>query len=71
MFNLVSKYSPSGDQPNAINELVNGIKQGKKRGFKKRNRDIAKNLISFGRNRKDVSKKTGLSKEIRNSLIIS
>ena len=30
MFNLVSKYSPSGDQPNAINELVNGIKQGKK-----------------------------------------
>ena len=30
MFNLVSKYSPSGDQPTAINELVNGIKQGKK-----------------------------------------
>ena len=30
MFNLVSKYSPSGDQPNAINELVNGIKQSKK-----------------------------------------
>ena len=30
MFNLVSKYSPSGDQPNAINELVTGLKQGKK-----------------------------------------
>ena len=30
MFNLVSKYSPSGDQPNAISELVSGIKAGKK-----------------------------------------
>ena len=30
MFNLVSKYTPSGDQPNAINELVNGINEGKK-----------------------------------------
>ena len=30
MFNLVSKYTPSGDQPQAIKELVNGIKEGKK-----------------------------------------
>ena len=30
MFNLVSKYSPSGDQPKAIQELVTGIKEGKK-----------------------------------------
>ena len=30
MFELVSKYSPSGDQPKAINELVEGIKKGKK-----------------------------------------
>ncbi len=30
MFNLVSKYKPSGDQPEAINELVDGIKNGKK-----------------------------------------
>lgn len=30
MFNLVSKYSPSGDQPNAIKELVNGVNEGKK-----------------------------------------
>ena len=30
MFNLVSKYSPSGDQPKAINELVKGIKDNKK-----------------------------------------
>ena len=30
MFNLVSKYRPSGDQPKAINELVSGIKGGKK-----------------------------------------
>ena len=30
MFNLVSKYSPSGDQPKAINELVKGIKENKK-----------------------------------------
>ena len=30
MFKLVSKYKPSGDQPEAINELVNGINSGKK-----------------------------------------
>ncbi len=30
MFELVSKYKPSGDQPEAINELVDGIKNGKK-----------------------------------------
>lgn len=31
MFKLVSKYEPSGDQPQAIKELVYGIKNGKKR----------------------------------------
>ena len=30
MFKLVSKYEPSGDQPQAIKELVDGIKSGKK-----------------------------------------
>jgi len=30
MFNLVSKYTPSGDQPQAIEKLVNGIKENKK-----------------------------------------
>ncbi len=30
MFKLVSKYEPSGDQPEAIKELVAGIKSGKK-----------------------------------------
>ena len=30
MFELVSKYSPSGDQPEAIKELVNGLNEGKK-----------------------------------------
>ena len=30
MYNLVSKYKPSGDQPEAISSLVNGIKSGKK-----------------------------------------
>ncbi len=30
MFELVSKYKPSGDQPQAIKELVNGINEGKK-----------------------------------------
>lgn len=30
MFELVSKYEPSGDQPEAIKELVEGIKNGKK-----------------------------------------
>ena len=31
MFKLVSKYKPAGDQPEAIKELVEGIKNGKKR----------------------------------------
>lgn len=30
MFKLVSKYTPSGDQPEAIKQLVQGIKDGKK-----------------------------------------
>ena len=30
MFELVSKYKPSGDQPNAIKKLVNGINSGEK-----------------------------------------
>ena len=30
MFKLVSKFKPSGDQPEAIKELVTGIKEGKK-----------------------------------------
>ena len=30
MFELVSKYKPSGDQPKAIDELVKGINEGKK-----------------------------------------
>ena len=27
-FNLVSNYEPAGDQPNAINEIVNGLNSG-------------------------------------------
>ncbi len=30
MFKLVSEYKPSGDQPKAIKELVEGVKSGKK-----------------------------------------
>ena len=30
MFNLISKYTPNGDQPHAIKELVDGINEGKK-----------------------------------------
>ena len=30
MFKIHSKYEPSGDQPQAIEQLVNGIKEGKK-----------------------------------------
>ena len=30
MFDLVSKYKPSGDQPKAIKELVDGVNSGKK-----------------------------------------
>ena len=29
MFELVSKYKPSGDQPEAIDELVKGVEEGK------------------------------------------
>lgn len=31
MFKLVSKYKPNGDQPKAINELVDGINKGEKK----------------------------------------
>ena len=30
MFKLVSKYKPSGDQPRAIEQLVEGIEKGEK-----------------------------------------
>ena len=30
MFNLVSKYKPSGDQPEAIKQLVKGVEEGEK-----------------------------------------
>ena len=30
MFKLISKYKPSGDQPEAIKKLVKGIEEGKK-----------------------------------------
>ena len=30
MFELVSEYKPTGDQPKAIEYLSNGIEQGKK-----------------------------------------
>jgi excinuclease ABC subunit B len=30
MFQLKSEYSPKGDQPKAIEELVEGLKQNKK-----------------------------------------
>ena len=30
MFKLISKYKPAGDQPEAINKLVNGLNEGKK-----------------------------------------
>lgn len=30
MFKLVSKYSPAGDQPEAIHKLVQGINKGEK-----------------------------------------
>ena len=30
MFKLVSKYEPSGDQPQAIEKLVEGIQKGQK-----------------------------------------
>lgn len=32
-FQLVSKYEPAGDQPEAISQLVAGVNEGKKRKF--------------------------------------
>lgn len=32
-FKLVSQYSPMGDQPTAIKQLVEGIRAGKKNRF--------------------------------------
>ena len=36
MFKLVSKYKQNGDQPQAINELVKGLEEGKKTIFTRR-----------------------------------
>ena len=33
MFELISKYKPSGEQPKAIQELVDGIKNVRKNRF--------------------------------------
>ena len=33
MFKLVSKFEPAGDQPQAIEKLVNGINNGEKHQF--------------------------------------
>ena len=33
MFKLVSKYKPSGDQPKAIEKLVEGIKENTKKDY--------------------------------------
>ena len=33
MFKLVSKYQPNGDQPEAIEKLVKGIKKAKKNKY--------------------------------------
>ncbi len=34
MFDLVSKYKPSGDQPSAIEKLVKGINEGRTSTFR-------------------------------------
>ena len=39
MFELVSKYEPSGDQPQAIEKLVQGIKEGKRASITWSNRN--------------------------------
>ena len=33
MFELVTKFKPSGDRPHAIENLVDGIKNGEKHNF--------------------------------------
>lgn len=49
-FELVSQYTPNGDQPEAIKELVEGIKEGKNIRFAWRNR-YRKNIYDLQRNR--------------------
>ena len=46
MFNLVSKYSPSGDQPEAIKKLVEGVKNngGEAVGLYRTELKIIKNI---------------------------
>ena len=36
MFKLHAHYEPAGDQPQAINELVKGLEEGKKTIFTRR-----------------------------------
>ena len=36
MFKLHAHYEPAGDQPQAINELVKGLEEGKKTSFTRR-----------------------------------
>ena len=43
-FELHSSYKPSGDQPKAIEKLVQGIREGKK----------ASNITRCNRNREDI-----------------
>ena len=42
MFELVSKYKPTGDQPEAIESLVSGIKNGK-------NQQVLKGVTGSGK----------------------
>ncbi len=37
-FELVSEYAPTGDQPQAIEKLVRGFKEGNQLNKKKKNR---------------------------------
>ena len=44
-FKLVSKYSPMGDQPAAIQQLVDGIRAGKKEQVYWEEREQEKHLL--------------------------
>lgn len=45
MFKLESKYKPSGDQPEAIKELVEGLEEGKKNRFYWAQQEQVKHLL--------------------------
>ena len=61
MFKLHSEYKPTGDQPNAIEYLSNGVKQGKKYQTLLGVTGSRKNIYNGKYNTKSTEANTGTS----------